>query len=1080
MATDSSAKSDPTSSLLEKILKEPTGIIAVIALVLGGVLSWLGVHLKEDSLKAVAAGAILGLVGLGYAIAWGVRRIRGGAKVNQSEIKGWTAAPPSAAIRGALSFNVHDALPGVTRRHLATKIATSILAPGFRAGVVYGKPGVGKTSLLFAGVGQFLNQRAPRVPVQLVDCRTTTPARLLAAGFEPIAPAAPSAANPNATGAETAAEQVVIIDQFEEWLVPASRTGDVKDIKAYLDYLERAGIRLILGIRYDHAGLISHFLDDTLHVRQSNWELVQPLSTTEAAQIVEECAALDQLQLPKALAGVIARELTHEGVVWPVELQIVLYELLQEPTAEAYQRRGGAAGILSDFIKGTVIRSADPALARDILRLLTTAKDAIGMSVSGLPTYELATLVQELQKLRTGLAEADVVRALDNLSEHRIIGEFRHEGAHSQVPVYRLTHDYLRLVVAKALEEPLSTADSATQLAQTYLLQKDFVSDFEAPLSGLRYAARFGRPEVVNSPAFREMYRLARRRNLKRAVVPPLAGAIVTSVAFAVFAIEIAWDEQQVSPSMQSLRTGYGDVTFDYNAGLARVVGFTGPRLSTWDPDGHLVKAIEADSANFAAIAGRPLPVTANPWMVWRDTERYTFAVNLVDGRKIAFASSLPFFDETTDVYTYVTAPFVGDRLVIARHSCAQATLTVSAVKPDEDMRETDSKTLPLDCVELPLPPGSQPDPARRSTKVSNLQFIWGADATSLAFDLSAPASLSAPAPTALRIALDEKGALEIASLALASPMQELLVSLRTPASVEQFFYQSAEATTREPLRYAPPPGLPVAAAAFVGDRAVDQLLFTKVDAAGLLSVLKLQVKTGRVSEALRRPVGALVPECDGLPASAQIADATADGVTLFLVCNDAKSRLTQRAMVHVPQTGGAPSRALVFDARDKLLQASDLFGAKYKPMGTFWQAQLGGKAVILTPALDAAPVSDMVYALSSNGKIAYVDDGKVMLLDPKTAEAKKIAGGLPADSNIGYLLNDDKLLIQDSTGKVKIVDIGSHEVIDTKAFVGVINKYDPCGSMIAWNRDGSASRYKKVLKVLGATVMSLNSCDAR
>ena len=375
MATESSTKAGLTASLIEKTLKEPSGIIAVIAIALGGVCSWFGVQVAEGSLKALVAGGLLVLVGLTCAVAWGFGRLRAKGQVDQGKIKAWIETAPSAAIRGALSFNVHDDLPGEARRRLAAKIAASVLDPGFQAGVVYGKPGVGKTSLLFAGVARILNQRTPPVRVQLVDCRTTQPGRLRLAGFDPIA----ANSNPNLTGDATDPAQVVIIDQFEEWMVPAAQTGDFDEIKSYLKQLRSSEVQLILGIRYDHAVLINHFLQDTLRIHQRNWELVQPLSTQEATQIILECAALDKLPLAPALAELIASDLTHEGVVWLVELQIVLYELLQEPTAEGYRGRGGAAGILSDFIRGTVLRSADPMLTRDVLRLLTTAKDALGL-----------------------------------------------------------------------------------------------------------------------------------------------------------------------------------------------------------------------------------------------------------------------------------------------------------------------------------------------------------------------------------------------------------------------------------------------------------------------------------------------------------------------------------------------------------------------------------------------------------------------------------------------------------------------------------------------------------------------------
>ena len=444
----------------------------------------------------------------------------------------------------------------------------------------------------------------------------------------------------------------------------------------------------------------------------------------------------------------------------------------------------------------------------------------------------------------------------------------------------------------------------------------------------------------------------------------------------------------------------------------------------------------------------------------------------------------LKLYDEANDKYAYVVPVANDGRLIVAEHSCAQGTITVSVIKPGDSLHLGDPKVIKLECFENEIFDGPDRAAPPRKVKQSNLRFIWGNDSAGLMFTSASTlmAGTAPPAASAMRIRLQKNDTVELSPLAVTEQAQELLATIDGPYNIAYSFYSPGveTASPRDATRYLQPlPASKSPTPAFASDAFPNQLLFSRADAAGTLSILALNIATGRVVEAFRTPVAALVPDCDGLPATVQIADAASEGFVLFLTCNDAKSRLVQRAIVHVPRNTGSPPRALVLDVRDRVVQQLPLYNSKDKPAGTVWQVQIGDKAVLLTPAGDQMAIPGAMLALWPDGAVAYIDKGTLVTLNLKTAETKEFLGGLPAGSDLGYILNKDKILIANSKGMARLVDVGSRNTIETTAFVGAINKYYPCGSMIAWYRDGSTVQFSKVLKVLGKTVMTLNSCEA-
>ena len=117
-------------------------------------------------------------------------------------------------------------------------------------------------------------------------------------------------------------------------------------------YMLKAGTRILCAVRSDYLVDMRDLapqLPEPISVK--TLFVIKNLTVDQAANIVRECAEIDEIPLKDGFANTLAEELAHAGEVRPPELQIVCTALVGNLTLEEYRLAGGARGILSHYIQ---------------------------------------------------------------------------------------------------------------------------------------------------------------------------------------------------------------------------------------------------------------------------------------------------------------------------------------------------------------------------------------------------------------------------------------------------------------------------------------------------------------------------------------------------------------------------------------------------------------------------------------------------------------------------------------------------------------------------------------------------------
>lgn len=425
------------------------------------------------------------------------------------------------AFRGVFPFDERDRLPGAQRRAEASAIATRVASDDFHFGVVCGDSGAGKTSLLRAEVVRRLSATHPAVEY------IRSPQKLSAeavAGTEPFVDAIIESLR-QMTSTDT--PPIVILDQFEDVFVAhhdratRERLGD-----AIMEALER-GARIVIAIRHEYLADV-HDLSEKLsrYIAPGNLFRVRNFEAGEAKDVIAECASADGIADSTEVAEMIASDLSENGQVRPPELQIVCTRLVGKFTLDNYRLLGGAAGILSHYVRDAVEIAPRQDVAARVLRLLCdfpararskpVTLDAIvdGVATAG-STPELRTTVERIlgQLVAAGLV----------LHERKFA-----------VSLYSLIHDYLVHAVLLATSDASTRTEEANQLLRYHLGINRVI-----PLDRLRFIRQHADPAMKRDPRA--------QRLMRRSLLVPAAVAAGVVVAGALVAIGIiAWQRAAI------------------------------------------------------------------------------------------------------------------------------------------------------------------------------------------------------------------------------------------------------------------------------------------------------------------------------------------------------------------------------------------------------------------------------------------------------------------------------------------------------------------------------------------------------
>jgi WD40 repeat protein len=377
-----------------------------------------------------------------------------------------TVAAPSTPFKGLAPFedSALDALLFFGREREIEVIAANLMAN--RLTVLYGPSGVGKTSLLRAGLAQRL-RREPEAVVIVASSWGDDPVAALLDAIEP---------GPQARSIPDALEKLsrrlesnvyVVLDQFEEYsLYHEGESGPGTLIDELPEALRRRGLRanFLIGIREDSLAQLDAFkarisglFANTLRLDRLDRSAGEAAIVGPISEYNRLCPPERAVEVEPALVDAVVREVAagrvdlgrsgrggvdgevDEGRIEAPYLQLVLERLWEEETSrdsrvlrlETLRELGGAARIVQDHLE------------RAMSELSSDEKDAAAAMYNHLVTPSGTKIAHDVEDL-AGYAvvdEAEAGRVLRRLADQRIVRAGGDGGGGA--PRYEIFHDVL-------------------------------------------------------------------------------------------------------------------------------------------------------------------------------------------------------------------------------------------------------------------------------------------------------------------------------------------------------------------------------------------------------------------------------------------------------------------------------------------------------------------------------------------------------------------------------------------------------------------------------------------------------------
>ncbi|MBT9587472.1 SUMF1/EgtB/PvdO family nonheme iron enzyme [bacterium] len=338
-----------------------------------------------------------------------------------------------------------------TERLQSRLISSSLL-------VVFGKSGVGKTSLLRAGL--LSRFQAPRDLVVSLRMLSEPVASLRALLCRTLG--LKDQRQSLASLLETAegcvrGRVIVVLDQFEEFFLrcnPAQRTQFAEQVADLLS-LDLRRTHLVLSLREDFLAQMSELETILPNILQQRFRVIA-LDRQQALAAILKPAKLFHLEIDPAVVDELMN-LLDQGGIEPPQLQIILDRLYdnREPAPsgtrirwEKYQQLGGAERLLRGYFEDTLQHSLGPETqrARQLLKCMITPSK----------TRQVVTLAELGQAL--SWPQENLASVLKLLVESRLVRGWDEE----RHGCYELAHDFLTQEIA-SWETPQEVAAKHAQ-----------------------------------------------------------------------------------------------------------------------------------------------------------------------------------------------------------------------------------------------------------------------------------------------------------------------------------------------------------------------------------------------------------------------------------------------------------------------------------------------------------------------------------------------------------------------------------------------------------------------------------------
>jgi len=350
------------------------------------------------------------------------------------------------------------------RDRWADELAARVLAEPLV--VLFGQSGVGKTSLLLAGVLPRLEVRdgwpvyARPMDDPIESLRAAVEAKLDTADRTILAGIADLGLFIRAAGELKGKVPIVVLDQVEECftaLAPAVRERWVAALAQALH--DTAGeVRWVLSLREDYAAELHEWTDRVPGLFDHTARLT-PLGRDEAREAIAQPPARVGAPIDESLVERLLADLESEGVA-PAQLQIVCDRLYLARDREghitlaAYEALGGTRCILAEYVDFALVQ-LPPELCETAVELLRRMANGRETKLPLRPEEVLGSAERDTAERRAalnGLLDARLVRSLEWGGERR----------------YELAHE----VLLEKVRDPIGTPERQAKVARDLLREE--------------------------------------------------------------------------------------------------------------------------------------------------------------------------------------------------------------------------------------------------------------------------------------------------------------------------------------------------------------------------------------------------------------------------------------------------------------------------------------------------------------------------------------------------------------------------------------------------------------------------------
>jgi WD40 repeat protein len=337
---------------------------------------------------------------------------------------------PESPYKGLSAFEDSelDALLFFGREREVAAVAANVLAS--RLTVLYGPSGVGKSSLLRAGVARRLRELSG-APVVVHDSWAEDPASGLIASVQAecgdLGPTA-GLVDTIAAAAQAGGELHLLLDQFEEYVFYHGVDGPLSSALPQL--LRRPGLRVnvLLAVRDDalaeldeFAGRIPELFGNLLRLDRLDRDAGRAAILGPLARYSELSG--EEFTAEEALVDAVLDEATAEAGVEAPYLQLVLERLWERERADGSRELrlstlseiGGARAVVREHVQGALDRLTPPeqdAAARVVRQLVTPSGRKVSHEAADLAEYA-AVDPEELHDLLETLSRERLVRGVN-------------------------------------------------------------------------------------------------------------------------------------------------------------------------------------------------------------------------------------------------------------------------------------------------------------------------------------------------------------------------------------------------------------------------------------------------------------------------------------------------------------------------------------------------------------------------------------------------------------------------------------------------------------------------------------------